>query len=77
MYRIMINKRMGRVLVTGKESDLELTNRGWKVVKEFDKWRDAYEYARKVANKFDYILEWYLEEEINSSRSVKEIEITG
>ncbi len=76
MYRIMINKRIGRVLVTGKESDLELISKGWKVIKEFEKWRDAYEYARKVADKLDYILEWYLEEEINSLRNIKEIEIT-
>ncbi len=62
MFRVYVNHIKGRVLISGRDEDRELIRQGWKVVYRTTSWRKAYEYARKLANKYDYILEWYLEE---------------
>jgi len=63
MYRVIIDKRLGRVLVSGKDEDLKLTEEGWDIVFSAKRWIEAYEYARQIADKHNYILEWYMEEE--------------
>jgi hypothetical protein len=65
-YRVYVNRRVGRVLVSGKPEDGELINEGWKVIHEEDDWRAAFEFARDYADRHDYILEWYLEESKHS-----------
>ena len=67
MFRVYINHIKGRVLISGRRTDIELTRQGWKVVYRTDTWKKAYNYARKLALKYDYILEWYLEEMITFS----------
>ena len=61
-YRVFVNRRMGRVLVSGKPEDEALINEGWRVIHEEDDWESAFEFARDYADRHDYILEWYLEE---------------
>ncbi len=67
MFRVYINHIKGRVLISGRRTDLELAKQGWKIIYKTDSWKKAYNYARKVALKYDYILEWYLEEMITFS----------
>ena len=62
VFRIYVNEFSGRVLVSGKESDLELIEKGWKIVREFNNWKDAFNYALDIADRFDYVLEWYVDE---------------
>ena len=69
-YRVYVNRRMGRVLVSGKPEDEALINEGWKVIREEDDWRAAFEFARDYADKHDYILEWYVEEEMEVLKNV-------
>ncbi|WP_369689096.1 hypothetical protein [Vulcanisaeta thermophila] len=62
-YRVLVNGRLGRVLVSGKPEDLSLVEFGWRVVYQDKDWRKAFEFARDYADERDYVLEWYLEEE--------------
>ncbi len=62
-----INHIKGRILISGRKDDLELVRQGWKVVYRTESWKKAYNYARKLANKYDYVLEWYLEEMLTFS----------
>jgi hypothetical protein len=61
MYRVLMHRRLGRILVSGKDDDS--INEGWELIYTSERWIDAYEYARNLADKYDYVLEWYLEEE--------------
>jgi len=69
-YRVYVNRRMGRVLVSGKSEDEALINEGWKVIREENDWRAAFEFAREYADRHDYILEWYMEEEMEVLKNV-------
>jgi hypothetical protein len=62
-YKVFVNRRVGRVLVSGKPEDEALIDEGWRVIHENNDWKAAFEFARDYADKHDYILEWYLEEE--------------
>jgi len=64
MYYVLINHKLGRILVTGRREDLNLTNEDWVIEGEFKDWGKAYDYALKLANTLDYLLEWYFEEMI-------------
>ena len=64
MYYVLTNHKLGRVLVTGKKEDLNLIKEGWVIEGQFKNWNEAYDYALKIANTFDYLLEWYFEEMI-------------
>ncbi|MFB6470758.1 MAG: hypothetical protein TU36_005955 [Vulcanisaeta sp. AZ3] len=74
-FRVLVNRRMGRVLVSGKPEDLELIREGWRVIHEDSNWRGAFEYARSYADKHDYILEWYLEEEFTMTNTSTILEV--
>jgi len=65
-YRVYVNRRVGRVLVSGKPEDEALISEGWKVIREEGDWESAFEFARDYADRHDYILEWYLEEGMHS-----------
>ncbi|GEM_PF-571294 len=67
-FRIFVNHDKGRVLVSGKENDLELLNQGWELAGTYSTWRDAYRAGRKLADKLDYVLEWYIEEELEDRK---------
>jgi hypothetical protein len=41
VYRVLVSKREGRILVTGKEKDLRLVEEGWDVVFESFDWEEA------------------------------------
>ncbi|MGC9050695.1 hypothetical protein [Pyrobaculum sp.] len=62
MFRVMVNRERGRILVTGKEKDLGLLDEGWELVYESFDWEDAFEYAMEIAD--DEIVEWYYDEEV-------------
>ncbi len=72
-YRVYVNHKEGRVLVSGRDEDLGLIEEGWRVEFESNNWRNAYEYARDIADATDYILEWYLEEEVEFYKGVQGI----
>ncbi len=65
-----MNPYRGRVLVSGKIKDLELLGEGWVLEGEFPSWSAAFSYARRIADKYNYVLEWYLEEMLSSPTSV-------
>jgi len=62
MYRVLVNKTLGRILVTGKERDLYLLDEGWEVVYEARDWEEAFVYAMEIAE--DEIVEWYYDEAV-------------
>ncbi|ABW02166.1 hypothetical protein [Caldivirga maquilingensis] len=75
-YYVLLNPWEARILVTGKLNDLELVQVGWRIVMASKRWYRAYDVARTLADKFNYVLEWYIEDErralaIDKSRSVK------
>ena len=65
-YRVYVNRRLGRVLVSGRPGDWGLINEGWEIIREEGDWESAFEFARDYADRHDYILEWYLEEGMHS-----------
>ncbi len=69
MYRVLVSRREGRILVTGKERDLRLVEEGWDLVFETFDWEEAFDFAMDFAE--DYIVEWYYDE------AVKKKFITG
>jgi hypothetical protein len=70
-YRVYVNRRLGRVLVSGRPEDEELIREGWKIIREEGDWEVAFEFAREFADMHDYVLEWYLEEGSEHSRLAK------
>jgi len=75
-YYVLMNPWEARILVTGRLSDLELVHVGWRIIMVSRRWRSAYETARTLADRFNYLLEWYLEDErsalaVNNGRDVK------
>ncbi len=69
MYRVLVSRREGRILVTGKERDLRLLDEGWDLVFETFDWEEAFDFAMDIAE--DDIVEWYYDE------AVKKKFITG
>ena len=69
MYRVLVSRREGRILVTGKERDLRLVEEGWDLVFETFDWEEAFDFAMDIAE--DDIVEWYYDE------AVKKKFITG
>ena len=62
MYRVLVNEKEGRILVTGKEEDLRLLEDGWDLVFESFDWDEAFDFAMDMAN--DEIIEWYYEDAV-------------
>lgn len=60
MFRVYINPRAERVLVTS----LKIRDKGWALVSTHSTWDKAYRKAIYLANRLDYILEWFLEEQM-------------
>lgn len=58
----MIDHKGWRILVTGREEDLDLLDAGWELAGEYESWGKAYKAAMRLADAHDMILEWYLEE---------------
>jgi hypothetical protein len=69
VYRVLVNEREGRILVTGRERDLRLVEEGWDVVFESFDWDEAFDFAMDMAE--EEIVEWYYDE------AVKKKLITG
>jgi hypothetical protein len=69
VYRVLVNEKEGRILVTGKEEDLRLLEEGWDLVFESFDWDEAFDFAMDMAD--DEIIEWYYED------AVKKKFITG
>ncbi|MGC8571098.1 hypothetical protein [Caldivirga sp.] len=75
-YYVLLNPWEARILVTGKLNDLELVQVGWRIVMVSRRWYKAYDVARTLADRFNYMLEWYIEDErsalaVDKNRSVK------
>mgnify|MGYP001770683322 FL=1 len=63
-YYVLVNPWQARVFVTGNRLDLELIHTGgWWLMGFSKSWVRAYEAARAIADRFNYTVEWYLEEE--------------
>jgi len=62
VYRVLVNKTLDRILVTGKKRDLRLLDEGWEIVYEAGDWEEAFEYAMEIAE--DEIVEWYYDEAV-------------
>jgi hypothetical protein len=62
MYRVLVNEKEGRILVTGKEEDLRLLEEGWDLVFESFDWDEAFAFAVDMA--YDEIIEWYYEDAV-------------
>ena len=62
MYRVLVNEKEGRILVTGKEEDLRLLEEGWDLVFESFDWDEAFDFAVDMAD--DEIIEWYYEDAV-------------
>ncbi|MGC8972628.1 MAG: hypothetical protein ACP5KY_00305 [Thermoproteus sp.] len=63
MYWVLVDWKEGRVLVTGRPSDVDEL-RDWDVAYEAESWDEAYQAALLIADEEDFVVEWYLEEEI-------------
>ncbi len=69
MYWVLVNRKGGRVLVTGRPSDvMELGD--WEVVYKTERWDEAYEVALLIADDDDLILEWYLEDAVKRKKAL-------
>jgi hypothetical protein len=62
VYRVLVNEKEGRILVTGKEEDLRLLEEGWDLVFESFDWDEAFDFAVDMAD--DEIIEWYYEDAV-------------
>jgi hypothetical protein len=62
VYRVLVNEKKGRILVTGKEEDLRLLEDGWDLVFESFDWDEAFDFAMDMAD--DEIIEWYYEDAV-------------
>jgi hypothetical protein len=62
VYRVLVNEKEGRILVTGKEEDLRLLEDGWDLVFESFDWDEAFDFAMDMAD--DEIIEWYYEDAV-------------
>lgn len=60
MFRVYINPKAERVLVTS----LKIDDRSWVLISKHPTWERAYRKAVYLANRLDYVLEWFLEEQI-------------
>lgn len=66
MYRVYLNPKEERVLVT----KFKIVENGWVLVSKYASWEKAYKKAVYLANKLDYILEWFLEDQIEHALQV-------
>lgn len=71
MKWVLVNLPGRRILVTGRPSDVdELKEKGWDVAYEAEDWGDAYE-AALLLGEDEFVIEWYLEEELATTRPRK------
>ncbi|MFB6491444.1 MAG: hypothetical protein TU35_009490 [Thermoproteus sp. AZ2] len=71
MYWVLMNEPQKRILVTGNAVEVdELKEAGWDVVYEADSWDEAYEAALELGGE-DYLIEWYIEDEVKSYRAAR------
>ncbi|MGC9130933.1 MAG: hypothetical protein ACP5H5_05040 [Pyrobaculum sp.] len=66
MYRVYLNPKEERVLV----SKIKVVGEGWVLVAKHTSWEKAYRKAVYIANKLDYILEWFLEDQVEQALQV-------
>jgi hypothetical protein len=66
MFRVYLNVKEGRVLVT----KTKLTERDWVLVAKHSTWDKAYKKALYLASRLDYVLEWFLEDQIQQTYQI-------
>ncbi len=69
MYCVLINEENSRVLVSGKAEDMKAES--WRVDKCFGDWYEAYEHAVDLADTYEYVLEWYVEEQMEAVEKMR------
>ncbi len=67
MFRLL--RKGERILITRREEDLALLAQGWILVGEYRKWEKAFSAALKIAEGEEAVLEWYLEDELESVKA--------
>jgi hypothetical protein len=63
MFRVYLNPKEERVLVTRAK----VVDKYWVLIAMYSTWDKAYRKAVYLANRLDYILEWFLEDQIEQS----------
>ncbi len=72
MFRLLSDGR--RVLITKREEDLKLLGQGWALLGEYKRWDRAFAAALRIAEREDAVLEWYLEDELESAKALEAME---
>jgi len=62
MFRVYLNPKEARVLVT----KAKVEEKDWVLVGKYSTWDKAYRKALYLASRLDYVLEWYLEDQLES-----------
>ncbi|ABL88158.1 conserved hypothetical protein [Pyrobaculum islandicum DSM 4184] len=60
MFRVYLNPKEERVLVTKQR----IIEDGWVLIAKHTSWEKAYKKALYIASRLDYVLEWFLEDQI-------------
>jgi len=68
MYWVFINEEEKRILITGKVWDLLKFVESRVTSLKFSTWTEAYNFAVELADD-NYVIEWYLEEQIEAGAS--------
>lgn len=71
MFRLLSDGK--RILITKREEDLALLAQGWTLLGEYKKWDKAFAVAMKIAERKDAVLEWYLEDELESAKALEAV----
>ncbi|MEZ0320282.1 MAG: hypothetical protein ABWK05_09890 [Pyrobaculum sp.] len=66
MFRVYLNPKEQRVLI----SRFRILEDDWVLISTYQNWEKAYKKAAYIANKLDYVLEWYLEDQVEQALQV-------
>ncbi|MEM1599087.1 MAG: hypothetical protein QXP31_11810 [Pyrobaculum sp.] len=66
MFRVYLNPKEQRVLI----SRFRVVEDDWVLISAHQDWEKAYRKAAYLANKLDYVLEWFLEDQIEQTLQV-------
>lgn len=61
MYRIYLNPRKERIFIT----KTPMREGGWILLRRYRKWHKAYREAIHIATELEYVVEWFLEDQLS------------
>ncbi|MFN3804009.1 MAG: hypothetical protein ACK4SY_03035 [Pyrobaculum sp.] len=64
MYRVYLNPGGGRILIT----KMPIREGGWVLLRRYRKWHKAYREAVHIATELEYVVEWFLEDQLSELR---------